>query len=70
MPSFPARFASRRGLEKRLRLEAELNPTPPSEFTQLDAGRFPTAEDAVRYAVNQAKRCDLSATLEASHRRR
>lgn len=33
---------------------------------ELDAGRFPTAEDAVRYAVNQAKRRDLGAMLEAS----
>ncbi|MCG6552024.1 MAG: hypothetical protein L7F77_06830 [Candidatus Magnetominusculus sp. LBB02] len=33
---------------------------------ELDAGRFPTAEDAVRYAVNHAKISRLRAEIEAA----
>ena len=33
---------------------------------ELAAGRFPTAEDAIRYAVNYAKLAELRAELEAA----
>ena len=33
---------------------------------ELAAGRFPTAEDAIRYAVNFAKMSELRAELEAA----
>ena len=33
---------------------------------ELAAGRFPTAEDAIRYAVNYAKMAELRAELEAA----
>ena len=33
---------------------------------QLDAGHFATAEDAINFAINEAKRADLRATLSAS----
>ena len=33
---------------------------------ELAAGRFPTAEDAIRYAVNYAKMSELRAELEAA----
>ncbi|MBF0465968.1 MAG: hypothetical protein HQK88_12355 [Nitrospirae bacterium] len=33
---------------------------------ELDAGHFPTAEDAVRYAINHAKISQLRAELEAA----
>ena len=33
---------------------------------ELDARHFPTAEDAVRYAINQAKISKLRAELEAA----
>jgi Arc/MetJ-type ribon-helix-helix transcriptional regulator len=33
---------------------------------ELAAGRFPTAEDAVRYAINRAKRAELRDMLEAA----
>jgi Arc/MetJ-type ribon-helix-helix transcriptional regulator len=33
---------------------------------QLDAGHFATAEDAIAFAINEAKRSDLRATLTAS----
>lgn len=36
--------------------------------SELDAGHFPTAEDAVRFAVNEAKRRALGTMLEASRR--
>lgn len=32
----------------------------------LDSGRFATAEDAVRYAINYAKRAELREMLDAS----
>jgi Arc/MetJ-type ribon-helix-helix transcriptional regulator len=35
---------------------------------ELATGRFPTAEDAIRYAVNYAKMSDLRAELEAAER--
>jgi hypothetical protein len=34
--------------------------------TEVAAGRFLTAEDAVRYAINQVKIMDLRAALEAA----
>jgi Arc/MetJ-type ribon-helix-helix transcriptional regulator len=34
--------------------------------TEVAAGRFPTAEDAVRHAINQAKMVELRAELEAA----
>jgi hypothetical protein len=34
--------------------------------TEVAAQRFPTAEDAVRYAINQVKRAELRAMLDAS----
>lgn len=34
--------------------------------TELDAGHFPTAEDAVRYAIYHAKISQLRAELEAA----
>ena len=34
--------------------------------TELAAGRFPTAEDAIRHAVNQAKLIELRAELAAA----
>jgi hypothetical protein len=33
---------------------------------ELDAGRFPTAEDAVGYAINHAKLSKLRAEIEAA----
>jgi hypothetical protein len=33
---------------------------------QLDAGHFATAEDAIGFAINEAKRSNLCATLSAS----
>jgi len=33
---------------------------------ELAAGRFPTAEDAVRHAVNQVKTMELRAALDAA----
>ena len=33
---------------------------------ELAAGRFATAEDAVRYAINRAKRAELRDMLDAS----
>ena len=33
---------------------------------ELDAGHFTTAEDAVRYAIDQAKLAALRETIEAS----
>ena len=33
---------------------------------ELAAGRFPTAEDAVRYAINLAKRAELREMLDAA----
>jgi Arc/MetJ-type ribon-helix-helix transcriptional regulator len=33
---------------------------------ELAAGRFPTAEDAIRHAVNQAKLAELRAELAAA----
>ena len=33
---------------------------------ELAAGRFPTAEDAIRYAINQAKLVELRAELAAA----
>jgi Arc/MetJ-type ribon-helix-helix transcriptional regulator len=33
---------------------------------ELAAGRFPTAEDAVRYAINRAKQAELRDMLDAS----
>ncbi|MBF0517668.1 MAG: hypothetical protein HQK97_11240 [Nitrospirae bacterium] len=33
---------------------------------ELDAGHFPTAEDAVRYAINHAKISRLRAEIEAA----
>jgi Arc/MetJ-type ribon-helix-helix transcriptional regulator len=34
--------------------------------TELASGRFPTAEDAVRYAINQVKIMELRAVLDAA----
>jgi Arc/MetJ-type ribon-helix-helix transcriptional regulator len=34
--------------------------------TELAAGRFPTPEDAIRHAVNQAKLAELRAELDAA----
>ncbi|MBF0555516.1 MAG: hypothetical protein HQK96_13330 [Nitrospirae bacterium] len=34
--------------------------------TELAAGNFPTAEDAVRYAINNAKIAKIRAELEAA----
>ena len=34
--------------------------------TAVDTGRFATAEDAVRYAINQVNRAELRAMLDAS----
>ena len=34
--------------------------------TVLASGRFATAEDAVRYAINRAKRAELRGLLEAT----
>lgn len=33
---------------------------------EIAAGRFPTAEDAVRYAINRAKRAELREVLDAA----
>ena len=33
---------------------------------ELAAGRFPTAEDAVRYAINRAKRAELREMLDTA----
>ncbi len=33
---------------------------------ELAAGRFPTPEDAVRYAINRAKRAELREMLDAA----
>lgn len=33
---------------------------------QLDAGAFVTAEEAISFAINEAKRSDLRSTLSAS----
>ena len=37
-----------------------------SSTTALAAGRFVTAEDAVRYAINQTKRAELRKMLDAT----
>jgi Arc/MetJ-type ribon-helix-helix transcriptional regulator len=34
--------------------------------TEVASGRFPTAEDAVRYAINQVRIMELRATLDAA----
>jgi Arc/MetJ-type ribon-helix-helix transcriptional regulator len=48
-------------------LKVELTPDAEQWVqAELAAGRFPTAEDAVRYAINQVKRSDLRTMLEAS----
>jgi len=62
-----AGFASGGVLCYALRMKVELTPDAASWVqAELDAGRFPTAEDAIRFAVNEAKRRNLSAMLEAS----
>jgi Arc/MetJ-type ribon-helix-helix transcriptional regulator len=48
-------------------LKVELTPDA-AQWVQaeLAAGRFATAEDAVRYAINRAKRAELREMLDAS----
>jgi Arc/MetJ-type ribon-helix-helix transcriptional regulator len=48
-------------------LKVELSPDA-EQWVQAEvaAGRFATAEDAVRYAINRAKRAELGEMLDAS----
>jgi Arc/MetJ-type ribon-helix-helix transcriptional regulator len=49
------------------RLKVELTPDAAQWVqTEIAAGRFPTAEDAIRHAVNQAKLVELRAELAAA----
>jgi hypothetical protein len=53
--------------ERSRRIKIELTPDAAQWVeAQLAAGRFLTAEDAIRHAVNQVKIAELRATLDAA----
>ena len=57
----------RTGFWHNARMKVELTPDAAQWVAaELAAGRFATAEDAVRYAINRAKRAELREMLDAS----